>query len=187
MASSRYESVPMIVEYMRKVKPNTVLDLGVGFGKIGWLVREYLEAWNDRVLKNQWSINLIGIEIFEDYHKDGLQRLLYDDIIYEDILNIIEIFPIVNRIDLICAIDVIEHLTKDSAMCLLEEIKDIGNNILLSIPIGKRWLRKSYGQNPYEAHLSSWEIVELEDIGYKTIHHYKIPDGREMGIFCYEK
>ena len=42
MASSFVEQVPVIVFLLQKLNPQTVLDVGKGFGKYGFLLHEYV-------------------------------------------------------------------------------------------------------------------------------------------------
>lgn len=46
MPSSASESIPYLIEFAREVVPypQRILDIGMGFGKLGFLIREYFEA-----------------------------------------------------------------------------------------------------------------------------------------------
>ncbi len=50
MPSSRPNTIPTVIHLVRQLKPKSILDVGVGFGKWGHLFREYTdinEAEND--------------------------------------------------------------------------------------------------------------------------------------------
>jgi SAM-dependent methyltransferase len=180
MASSRYESLGRMVEAFMAYYPKSVLDVGVGFGKTGYLIREYLEAWDDRVVPSSWKIQLDGIEIFPDYHQDSFQHILYNNIWYGDACDY---DYRQQQYDMVVCFDMLEHLPKDKALVLMDKFLDTGKHVLLSIPIGKGWLRAPYGQNPYEAHLAEWEKAEIEAAGYTFRKAFQIPDGRHVGFF----
>ena len=70
MPSSASETIPYEIEYIRKNRPNlsSVLDVGIGFGKGAFLLREYLEAKeHDRFKPKDWRINIVGVDIFSGY------------------------------------------------------------------------------------------------------------------------
>ena len=64
--SSPYTILPMI-QYMQKVKPSSILDVGSGAGKWGILAREYLEIHQKRILPDQWTIKIDAVEMWEHY------------------------------------------------------------------------------------------------------------------------
>jgi hypothetical protein len=43
------------------------MEIGVGFGKYGLLLREYLEIWGEGEVYEDWLRKIDGIEIFEAY------------------------------------------------------------------------------------------------------------------------
>ena len=45
MGSSAVELITPIVSLVQAAEPTSVLDIGVGFGKWGFLLREYIEVW----------------------------------------------------------------------------------------------------------------------------------------------
>ena len=182
MATSRYEQLPLIVEYLQATQPKTVLDIGVGFGKIGLLIREYLEAWMDKTTPDKWDIYIEGIEIYENYHKDSFQQIIYNKIIYCNAMDFKE-YPSKDKFDLITCFDMVEHLKEDDSINLINYLRQKSSNVLLSVPTGKGWLRNQYGENKYEAHLSEWNTSDLNKLGFLLLREYKIPDGRVMGVY----
>ena len=43
MPSSRPNTIPTVINLLRQLKPQSILDVGVGFGKWGHLFREYTD------------------------------------------------------------------------------------------------------------------------------------------------
>ena len=79
MPTSWYQAIPFILEQVQKENPNSILDIGVGFGKYGLMVREILDLPFERYNKNQWLINIEGIEAFEKY-KNPIHDYVYNKI-----------------------------------------------------------------------------------------------------------
>src|SRR6266576_1439871 len=67
MPSSRPNIIPTVIHLVRQLRPRSILDVGVGFGKWGHLFREYtdiLEAEHDpaRYQRENWQVRIEGIE-----------------------------------------------------------------------------------------------------------------------------
>ena len=177
MASSAVELLTPIVTLIRALNPSSILDVGVGFGKWGFLCREYLEVWMDRVKKNEWQVQLDGVEIFPDYH-DILQPYLYNRIFYEDART----FHPDKTYGLVIACDIVEHMLKHDGLALIRKMSSSwAANCIISIPLGNEWMRNRYGRNPYDAHLAVWNENDLS----REWRHIQVtvPDGRRIGIF----
>ena len=56
-----------IVQLVILTDPKKLLDVGVGFGKYGFLSREYLELWDGRRKYDDWKRRIDGIEAFKEY------------------------------------------------------------------------------------------------------------------------
>ena len=58
--------VPVIASIARQLRPKSVLDVGVGFGKYGYLFREYLDVWDMHSVRDyerrRWTTRIEGIE-----------------------------------------------------------------------------------------------------------------------------
>ena len=48
-------------------QPDSILDVGMGFGKYGFLSRKYLELFDGREKLNDWKRIIDSIEIFGNY------------------------------------------------------------------------------------------------------------------------
>lgn len=72
MPSSRVCTVPYIIGVIQRLKPKSILDVGIGFGKWGYLFREYTdiiaaEKCPKRYNKEGWSTQIDGIEGYSEY------------------------------------------------------------------------------------------------------------------------
>src|SRR5258707_1244115 len=121
MPSSASESIPYFIEYIRKFKPHlkSVLDIGVGFGKDGFLLREYYDVkeWHKYQPKD-WQLHITGVEIYEPY-LSKLQKLIYNNIIIGDIFTVL---PKLGKFNLAILADIIEHFPKEKGMGLLNKL-----------------------------------------------------------------
>src|SRR5206468_751557 len=120
MPSSRPNSIPTVIHLVRQLKPKSILDVGVGFGKWGHLFREYTdirEAEKDpaRYQRQNWRIKIDGIEGHAAYLTE-MHRYLYNEIHLGDAREVIKKVP---PYDLIFMGDIIEHLDKDAGLQLL--------------------------------------------------------------------
>jgi len=148
MPSSHWYQLNEIMELILLTRPKSILDVGVGFGKYGFLSREYLELFDGREKFDDWKRTIDGIEIFEDYIT-SLNKMIYDKIY---IGNALEILPTLDKkYDLILLIDIIEHFNYDDGIRLLKMCEMHGKNTITSTP--KRFLsqREMFG-NPFEVH-----------------------------------
>lgn len=176
MPVSPWRNIGSVIEVIVAANPRSVLDIGVGNGKWGYLVREYIDVWQGRHDRSGWEVRIEGVEAYAPYIKD-YQRLIYDEI---HIGRAQDVVPVIDRgFDLILACDVIEHFSKAEAEEMIRRLHRMaGRALLLSIPIGPDWLRDSYNENPFEAHLSEWAAAEFYELGASMIQVSKIQDDR---------
>ncbi len=161
MPTSHSFQINEIIMFINILKPKRLLDVGVGFGKYGFLAREYLEFWDGREQYNDWQHRIDGIEVFEDYITPA-HKFIYDEIF---IGNAIDILPTFEKsfYDLILMIDVLEHFEKDDGLKVLKEGIRCGKNVLISIPHIMYEQGAIFG-NVYETHRTIYSpkhFVEL--------------------------
>ena len=76
-----------------------------------------------------------------------------------------------------------EHLLKEEFLNILPKLEKKYKNLIFGMPLGEEPQGAAYG-NPHERHISAWEILEWEQMGYKVIPVY---DGRRYPhITCYK-
>ena len=160
MPTSHFYQLPQILELILFTDPKTILDIGVGFGKYGFLSREYLELWDDSHEYTKWQRRIDGIEVFEKYITP-VHSFVYDKI-YTG--NALKVLPNLERCyDLVLLIDVLEHFDYAQGLAILQKIQVIGRNIIVSTPkdIGQR---EKFFENPFESHRFQWEKVHFKQI-----------------------
>jgi SAM-dependent methyltransferase len=160
MPTSPYAHLYPIVEFLNTTKPASVLDVGLGNGKLGFIARDLLDVMlGGRHRKEDWQIKIDGIEIFAEYIQDH-QKAIYDEI---HIGNAFDVIDTLGSYDLIILGDVLEHFEKSQAYQFLDKcISHCNTHMILCIPLGEKWTQPEIYGNPYERHLSFWNFEEFE-------------------------
>lgn len=167
MPTSWYQVIPTVLELVERYRPRSILDVGVGFGKYGVLLRDALEVPLGRYHKSQWKLRIDGVEVFRGY-RNPLHDYCYDRVYYGDIANLIDQLP---RYDLILLVDVLEHLEKERGRGLIGALLGhCAQCLLISTPLYPD-PQGPYLENECEAHRSKWVITDFLDFdfSYKVI------------------
>jgi len=155
LPSSRWDNIPDIINILRIVKPKSILDVGCGFGKWGFLAREYLDVWEGRYYKSDWQTKIDAVEIFPDYIQ-AWHREIYDNIFIGDVTEL----PL-GKYDLILACDVLEHVPEDKVTTTIKNLRSLAKTLVVSVPLGIRPQGKLYN-NEFESHRSTWDIEKIK-------------------------
>jgi hypothetical protein len=165
MPTSPYVHIQTFVDYLFEIKPASLLDIGLGNGKLGFVARDLLDVMlGERYRREKWQVRIDGIEVFADYIQ-RLQREIYDNIYIGDA------FEVINQLgayDAILIGDVLEHFEKPKAWEFLDRcIAHTERHLILNIPLGSEWEQEAIYDNPYERHRSQWSWADLEPFTYK--------------------
>lgn len=156
MPSSNPHQITTIVNWIVRLAPKSVLDIGVGFGKYGLLAREYLDISHGRLLKSEWKVRIDGIEIAGMYVSPH-QTYLYNRLQVGDVLTLL---PSTGDYDLILLCDAIEHLKKSSGRWLLRECLRKATYVIVSSPLA--FYEQHYLGLESEKHRSVWYRSDFE-------------------------
>ncbi len=147
MPSSRIDGTEDFVRRIMKEKPKTILDVGCGFGRYGFLCREYLDIWDSSYEYDEYRVQIDAIEIFNTY-LGALQQSIYDSIYRMDAT---EIPWNLGEYDLIILSDVLEHMNPRVAMDVLDHAKKMAGLVYVKTPNTDRAQENTYG-NEHERH-----------------------------------
>ncbi|MBC7218157.1 MAG: glycosyltransferase family 4 protein [Candidatus Caldatribacterium sp.] len=162
MPTSFIHAAPVLVEAATAVSPKSILDIGVGFGKYGVLLREVLEISQNRYRKEDWEIRIDGVEAFAGY-RNPIHDFVYNCIFYETIEDCLLHLPVY---DVVLLVDVLEHFEKEKGKTILQELlKHTKKSLLVSTPRFPA-PQDSYLGNPFEAHRSRWHILDFIDFDF---------------------
>lgn len=158
MPTSHYRKIPNILEIVTTLNPNSILDVGTGFGKYGVLCREYLELWDG---KEQYTFlrRIDGIEIFKKYITP-LHDYIYNNIYIGNVLEMDDI----PQYDLVLLIDIIEHIEKQQGKQLIKRLLEKNKAVLIATP-KKPAIQKEMFNNPHESHISKWTEEDFSTLG----------------------
>ncbi len=167
MPSSSNLQLSLITDWINKLQPKKVLDIGVGNGRYGFLCRDILDTpFEDHPNR----IILEGIEGYEKYITD-IHRILYDKIYFGNCLQLID--EMKDDYDLILLIDVIEHMDKEDGMLFLQKLIKKSRNVIIGTPKGFTTQDDVYG-NELERHRSGWLPSDFKSIEGAVVKEIKL-------------
>ena len=67
MPFSDFYHIPVVLHFALAAQPKSILDVGVGMGAYGLLLRQHLDICNQRLSREQWQLRIDGVEVFEGY------------------------------------------------------------------------------------------------------------------------
>jgi len=175
LPSSYAETISPIVKLIMLSKPKKLLDIGIGFGKYGFLSREYLDIWDRRYKCDDWNTRIDGIEVYEKYI-NPVHRYIYDNIFVGDAIDVLSTRK--EKYDLILLVDVLEHFDREKGYELLQACKSCCRNMLISTP-KSFWPQGDAFNNPHEAHRSLWKKSSFR----KFTNKFFIPNQKALIVY----
>lgn len=182
MGTSNWQNISEGIELIRAIDPNSILDIGVGFGRWGILCREFLDIWNGNIYKDQWERVIDGVEVFSniitDYHKYFYNNVYISEA-YTFLLNQSQ------KYDLIIVGDVLEHFDKLEGRNFLELCIKNSGYCMLNVPIGNNWEQDTLYGNSYEQHKSIWLEEDFDEFQPCIINYYLDYLGRKYNSYIF--
>ena len=156
------------------IKHLSILDVATGRGT-------YYDLFNN--LDNLKNCKWTGIEIWPRWIKKFALKEKYDVFFQEDVrkFNYSTHTP---NVDITFAGDVLEHMTKEEAIQLVNTLLCVTDNLFISIPI-VYMPQGADGGNPYEVHVKpDWSHSEV----LETFSNIKESwQGKEIGVYWLSK
>ena len=179
MPTSRPYHLTWLCDQIIKIRPRTILDVGIGYGSKGMLFREYTDVWNGKMFEHYTIID--GVEIFPEYITD-LQRDIYDNIYIGDIMDLIDGMGFY---ELIYMGDVLEHFNKEEGKILLEKLKQRCRYLIIVTPVQVSEQGVVYG-NEHETHRSEWAPMDFPNFDVLQIHNSLIVTWKRPEVYYCE-
>lgn len=160
MGTSNWQNISYCVGILRRLRPESVLDIGTGFGRWGVLAREFLDVWEGREARALWQTRIEGIEAFPAC-LTPLHGYIYDRLHVGDAVDLL---PTLGTFDVIYMGDVVEHQTRSRAYALVDEaVRHARQAAIVTIPIGDNWPQEmGWDGNTYHAHRSVWHLEDFD-------------------------
>lgn len=168
MGNSSYQGKEWTAAFVdfKKDEIKNILDLGPGQGTYYSLLHKQLEG-------SVWH----GVEVFLPYIIQFRLEYYYNRIYHTDVREFIP----EQDYDLIIAGDILEHMTKEQAIELVDKMLEKTKYFLISIPI-VHWPQDAINNNPYEIHIKDdWSDEEMrQTFGDKIINSFA---GSHIGVY----
>ena len=154
--------VPAIATKLQLARPRSVLDLGIGMGFYGAVVRQWLDLG-----VRPWRTKLVGVEGFAGYRNPCWD--LYDEVVVAPIEEFLE--TATETWDAILLLDVLEHFSHAAGRDILAAARgrlSPGGRFFVGTPAV--WMEQgaAYG-NEFERHRSLWTAEELRAAGLEIL------------------
>lgn len=168
MPTSVPYSIPIVAGVARQLRPRSILDVGIGFGKYGFVLREYTDIWDMTSVaqydRTQWKTRIDGIDATPEYITP-MHRFIYDEIHVGDVRTSIDALP---SYDLIVMGDLLEHFEKNEGFALIEKLLAHASKCVLLIFPQQCAINHEVLDNPLEAHRSSWTGRDFHRFAHRT-------------------
>lgn len=161
MPIGSYAAIPSIAQTLWDTRPRTVLDLGMGFGGGGVVVREWLDLG-----VRPWKTYLAGVEAWADYRNPVWD--LYNVVYVQTIEQFSATCP--DTFDCVLFGDVLEHFDKEAGCQIVSAIKRLvaaDGSLLVTTPAKFVPQPAVYG-NEWERHRSLWTESDLSRLGFQV-------------------
>ena len=156
MASSFASQIPTIVHLIKSLRPTTMLDVGKGFGKYGFLAHEYVGIPTrerpdpTQTMAQQSELTIDAVEVEPTFlwpHLPHIYRKVYVGKIEDLQLELPDY-------DLVLMADVIEHIEKSRAEQVLRGFLKRGSKVIIATP--RNFFHQDLYDSEFEEHVSHW-------------------------------
>jgi hypothetical protein len=156
VASSSYLGLSLAIDHAVRLRPKRVLDLGVGLGKWGLLLREALDFIEGRFDRASWQVVIDGIDAHR--YDSPILDWVYDDLRIADVSEVVDELA---GYDLVVMGDVIEHFEKDIGLAVLRALLAQNTNVILTTPF--HYFDQEREDNPFQRHRSHWTLDDFSE------------------------
>ncbi len=157
MPASGHHILTLALNHVVRLSPRSVLDVGTGFGKWGYLIREALDFTSaGRYRREDWLVKIDGVDAFPTC--SPLIDWVYDSHEIADVSSLPD--DRLGGYDLVVMGDVIEHFEKQKGRMLLERLLRLDGCVIVATPSGFFEQGALLG-NEYERHRSLWTVADF--------------------------
>lgn len=109
----------------------------------------------------------VGVDAFEEAIEESRKQQIHHDYHQENILKIDTLFK-PNSFDCVIALDLIEHLTRDEGMELIEKMERISSRKIIIFTPNGFIPQGDHRGNPWQAHKSGWHVSDFRQLGFSV-------------------
>lgn len=151
--STRYGKSEIVEWFKTCTDVRRILDIGAGSGTYSKLLKQESKL----CVNSEW----VAVEAWQPYIKEFNLESLYDTVINEDARKLD--WENIGKFSVAIAGDVLEHMSKDEAVSLVDKILSHSKILIISLPI--RFMpQEEIAGNPFEVHVKpDWSHVEVID------------------------
>ena len=169
MPRSPGKVISRVLNICREIGPQSVLDVGCGWGEYGFLLRFHMERpelWPKDITESpDWEMRIDGIEIVAE-NIGGLHKLCYNRVSVGNVFDLLDDLP---EYDVILMGELVEHLEKADAERLIRGLLPKAKKAcIITTPLGFMPHGALLGQET-ERHLSGWMPKDFKQLGECSI------------------
>ena len=133
---------------------HSLLDLGCGYPS--------------PVSNFSYKLHTVGVDAFGPSIAKSKADHIHDEYVQTDVLEAHKHFR-KKSFDCVIALDLIEHLDKNSGFKLIEEMETLARKKVVIFTPNGFLSQPAHGGNRHQKHLSGWSVDEMRNRGYKVI------------------
>jgi len=174
--------IPRLFKWLpRNLEGLTILDAGQGRGEVAY----YIRAFSDRPASDfHGQPYIVGVDLHKphiEFAKKYLDKI-YDETYVLNLADVEEFFK-GRHFDMAMLLEVPEHIPKDLALKILDQVERVADYILIATPYGDE-LNRDYGDVfPEFNHVSVWMPEDFEKRGYRVWVEEVTPYPRSIRLF----
>jgi hypothetical protein len=161
MATSPYDDTVFVLDFLGKLiweQEATILDVGAGFGRWGFLLRCHLGFGKSLTAHRPQRLTIDAIESFAG-NTSPIYECVYDQTFQDDAASVL---PGLGRYDVIICSHVIEHFEKAQGLKFLDEmVMHATKAVIIGLPFGE-CPQEEYDGNSFEVHRSTWVAGDFD-------------------------
>lgn len=160
-------SDPKLIPYVMPIlEGRTLLDIGCGHGKWGYLLK--VDFWYTKSGRRKATLQyMIGVDLHIQYLKFVKRHRIYNDVVLCDV----RCLPFRNKtFETVLFLEVIEHMVKKDGFLSLREAQRVAERLVVVSTPAFFWKQDAYARrNVFQKHLSKWTIKDFERLGYTVV------------------
>lgn len=180
MGTAGWQNIPYCIQTLRAIDPKRILDMTVGLGYWGMIIREFCDGEAGQNQPKDWQIYLAGIEICAK-DTDSHSKSLYNQIYFGDISTTCDKLELDWNVVLFN--DILENLNKNEALDLLSWALNAGDYVLVNVPLSENEQGSAGDIHLSDPGKSKWGLGDFEKLSLCTYAFFVDDHEYSFGTF----